>query len=313
MKWLKLLIPITAVLASSCTATIITEENIYETPAAAEILLEKDLWYIDMEKTVGDEEANFMQIAFTLSFDRGQLLANNNLTGIGETGNGLGTLVGQYFLSDDLLEVDHQIDGTKLMEIDIISSQQVTLTDVYTGTVYTLYGYYADEFDFEALFYDNLNYFLQEYTLWEKTYTSNYGALNDFDEENYLQFADHNGSQAFRSSVNTKNTDLSAIYWDYQGNYQVYNIPGEQYVKTLTLDYDFMYNDYFEVYVLNKNTIELFHPASGTLYQFSGRNPIRYLKNAEGTDAVKRRIRPATAPADMEVSRQGEYRSFEIE
>ena len=38
----------------------------------------------------------FLQRAFTISFDRGTLYANNNIVGIGKTGGGLGIDVGYY-------------------------------------------------------------------------------------------------------------------------------------------------------------------------------------------------------------------------
>ena len=56
---------------------------------------------------------------------------------------------------------------------------------------------------------------------------------------------------------------------------------GNPYLKYLTLDYDFLGNEYFELSVLNDNKIELFHPMSGTLYRFTGRGYIQY-KNKEG-------------------------------
>ena len=313
MKWLKLLVPVVAVLASSCTATIITEEAVFIEPDTRAVLSGKDIWYIDVHKTIGQESPNFMQIAFTLTFDRGDLLANNNLTGIGATGNGLGIPVGSYAVSGNLIEIEHDLDGLKQMRVEVIDPVHIKLVDLYTGVSYTLFGYDLDEFDYEALFYDNLHYFLQEYEVWEKTYTSNFGALNEFDKENFLRFFDKNGIQVFDSSIDRTNTALPYIYWDYSGEYEIYDIPGEAYVKTLTLDYDYPGNDYFEIYVLNKSTIELFHPASGTAYEFTGRLPIQYLKTTEDSDTYnKRRLRRSYDNPQMKVKRQGEHRSFEI-
>ncbi len=50
------------------------------------------------------------------------------------------------------------------------------------------------------MFYDNIHYFLQEYEAWEKTYTSEIGAINEFDNENYLQFLAGGSDDTFRSS-----------------------------------------------------------------------------------------------------------------
>ena len=43
-----------------------------------------------------------------------------------------------------------------------------------------------DEFDYDMLFYDNIEYFMQEYTAWERTDISLTGTPNPFDEEHYL-------------------------------------------------------------------------------------------------------------------------------
>ena len=59
-------------------------------------------------------------------------------------------------------------------------------------------------FDYDFVFYDNIHYFLQEYEAWEKTFTSEIGAINEFDNENYLQFL-AGGNDLLRSS----NTSLS--------------------------------------------------------------------------------------------------------
>ena len=45
-------------------------------------------------------------------------------------------------------------------------------------------------------------------------------------------------------------------------------------MKYLTLDYDYLGNEYFKLNVINDNTIALFHEASGTAYMFQGRGLI---------------------------------------
>jgi hypothetical protein len=313
MKWLKLLLPAAGIMLSACTTTVITDDPYYEVTTAADVLLGKDLWYIDIDETIGNESANFMQIAFTLSFDNGHLRANNNLTALGNLGSGMGMEIGSYAFSGNLLKVYHDIDGLKDMRIEVVNAHKVRLTDIYTGTSYALYGYYLDEFDYEALFYDNLHYFLQEYTLWEKTYTSTYGALNDFDQENFLNFSNSGGDLLFQSSIDKPGTSPGQVYWDYQGVYTVYQVAGEPYLKTLTLDYDYLGNDYFEISVLDKATIELFHPASGTVYVFKGRYPLQYLRPA-GEDSLPEggRLRIKYDIPEMKVKRLSDETSFNL-
>ena len=142
-------------------------------------------------------------------------------------------------------------------------------------------GYQRSNFNYDKLFYDNIHYFLQEYITWEKVYTSEYGNLNEFDNENFVQFLPGGGDGNFRSSQDEYGTDINNIYWDYTGIYNVDNVANEPYLKYLTLDYDYLGNEYFELSVVNDNTIELFHSDSGTLYRFKGRGYIQY-KNTEG-------------------------------
>ena len=54
-------------------------------------------------------------------------------------------------------------------------------------------------------------------------------------------------------------TATGALQWDFVGDYQVYDVENDETLKTLTLDYDFLGNDYFELYVINDSTIELYH------------------------------------------------------
>jgi len=68
----------------------------------------------------------------------------------------------------------------------------------------------------------------------------------------------------------------------------VYDIENDETLKTLTLAYDFMGNDYFELYVINDSTIELYHPSSETVYEFKGRGYQQYLKSGKSAVAKKR-------------------------
>ncbi len=63
---------------------------------------------------------------------------------------------------------------------------------------------------------------------------------------------------------------------------------GDETLKLLELDYDFMGDDYFELYVINDSTIELYHPNSGTVYEFSGLGYIQYLKGDASASDKKR-------------------------
>ena len=115
----------------------------------------------------------------------------------------------------------------------------------------------------------------------------------------YLQFfADGDGY--FRSSVDMTGIPLNSIQWDYQGDYEVYDVANDATLKTLTLDYDFLGNDYFELYVINDSTIELYHVSSGTVYEFTGRGYIQYLKSSDGTS----KKRSKTNNPVMDVTRQ---------
>ncbi len=280
------------ILLSSCyTEVIVEEEYIVESGFDTDRVLQShDLWYVDIQATTGKGEVPFLQRAFTISFNNGTLFANNNLVGIGKTGNGLGIDVGYYNTLKGAVEIDHDIDGFWLLEVIAINGNTIELYDGRSNTSYYLRGYQRNTFDYDLVFYDNINYFLQEYELWEKTYTSDEGALNDFDRENYLQFF----PTYFRSSLDQTGTHLGALQWDFVGDYQVYDTENDETLKTLTLGYDFLGNDYFELYVINDVTIELYHVASGTVYEFRGRGYQEFLKSGKGSEDKKRQkmVRP---------------------
>ena len=288
------------ILVSSCYAELIIEDEIFvETPGNTAALLESyELWYVDINATTGNGEIPFMQQAFTLTFDRGNLLANNNLVGIGKTGNGLGIAVGYYSPLSASVEIDHDVDGLWLLDIFVVNNNTLEFYHRGTDTSYFLKGYQRSTFDYDQVFYDNIQYFLQEYTLWEKVFTSETGAINEFDEETYLQFLPDSGGDFFRSSIDPPGIPISQVQWDYEGNYQIYDVRNDPSLKTLTLDYDFMGDDYFELYVVNDNTIELYHPDSGTLYEFKGRGFQQYLKSSAGK-AVKKRIKQKLPEMDV--------------
>ena len=281
---------ITALTLSSCYSEVIIDDvYVEEVPLqTGQILQAYDLWYLDIEATQGSGEVPFLQRAFTISFVNGWVYANNNISGIGKTGNGLGIRVGFYDAVAGILEIDHDVDGLWAFEVYQVNGRTLELYNRRSNTSYFLDGYQRSGFDYDRLFYENIELLLQEYDVWEKTYVSDTGFANEFDEENFLQFFQGNSGTRFRSSVDPVGTPLSQILWDYEGFYEIYDVQNDETLKTLTLDYAFMGNDYFELYVIDDRTVELYHPDSGTVYEFTGRGYIQYLKSDGDSQGRKR-------------------------
>ncbi|MGC1631201.1 MAG: nicotinic acid mononucleotide adenyltransferase [Gelidibacter sp.] len=287
MKAIKLLFgfALVATLFTSCETN-----TIYEEPSISlnQLLRSHDLWYVDINQTVGHGETPFLQIAFTLSFRNGVLYANNNLVGFGPNGqgNGYGIDVGEYEAYDMVLDVYHDVDGYQSFDVYQIDFNTIELYNPFNKTSYFLHGYQKSQFDYDFVFYDNIHYFLQEYQAWEKTYVSKKGALNEFDNENYLKFLAGGNDSEFRSSKDFKISNPNNIFWDYTGLYGVGNISGNKYLKTLTLDYDYFDNEFFELSVINDQRIKLYHSYSGTTYEFTGRGYIEYMRGVEGKSSI---------------------------
>tara|TARA_R110002012_G_scaffold322083_1_gene554876 strand:- start:53016 stop:53972 length:957 start_codon:yes stop_codon:yes gene_type:complete len=277
---------ISATLFTSChpDEIIVNSYNPDPQPSISlnQLLNRYELWYVDINETIGYNETPFLQIAFTISFRNGNLFANNNLVGFGNQGNGFGIQTGTYDAYNNILDVYHIIDGYQTFDVYQIDSNTIELYNPNNDTSYFLDGYQRSNFDYDYVFYDNIHYFLQEYEAWEKTYTSPTGIPNEFDYENYLQFLAGGNDSEFRSSQDVQMNNPNTIFWDYTGLYTVRNIPGERYLKTLTLDYDYFSDEFFELRVLNDAKIELYQPTSGTTYEFTGRGYIQFLRNAEG-------------------------------
>ncbi len=289
MKRLKLLLglALATTFFTSCYVETVHDNYVDNTPTISlnQLLNSYELWYVDINQTIGYGETPFMQMAFTMSFRSGVVYANNNLVGIGSQGNGFGIPVGDYDAYDMILDIYHDIDGYTTFDVYQTDNDTIELYNPYTDTSYFLHGYQRSNFDYDYVFYDNIHYFLQEYEAWEKTYTSEFGTLNEFDNENYLQFLSGGNDSEFRSSQDVDIIDPFNIYWDYTGIYGVGDIAGDMYVKTLTLDYDYFDNEFFELTVLDDATIELFHDASGTVYEFAGNGYTQYMRL--GTDGVQ--------------------------
>ena len=280
MKALKILsgLFVTITLFSSC---IITTDDLYvydDTISLEQLVTSHDLWYVDYNKTTGNSDVSFLSKAFTISFLDGHLYANNNLVGLEAIGNGYGLQIGYYETFNGVLEIEHNLDGFIDLEVQQLSNDEIRIRDTYTNTSYYLIGYQRSNFDYDLVFYDNIEYFLQEYVAWEKTYTSQEGALNEFDNENFLQFTPEQFN-TFRSSQDGFGTDIEYINWDYVGGYEVFDVEGYDNLKILTLDYESSDNEEFELSVINDGEVSLFHVDSETTYEFIGRNNIQF-KNA---------------------------------
>ena len=252
-----------------------------------------DLWYVDYNSTTGTGEVPFLSKAFTISFINGKMYANNNLVGIGTSGNGYGIQIGYYDTNNGILEIDHNLDGYYDFDVVQLSSDRLKLIDNYNNVSYYFDGYQKYNFDYDQIFYDNIEYFLQEYNVWEKTYTSTSGDLNEFDNENFLSFTPENIT-TFYSSQDEVGTTIANIYWDYVGDYSVANVQGYDNLKILTLDYDTSGNEEFELTVINDSTISLYYINSGTTYEFDRRGYIQYLKSSSAKETVRNEGRKRT-------------------
>ena len=303
MKALKLIFALVlmATVVTSCYVeeVVVVEEDpivvVDPTPTITlnQLLNTYELWYVDINRSNASGEIPFMQLAFTLSFRNGTVFANNNLVGIGEQGYGFGIDIGLYDAYSFVLDIEHDIDGFNSFDVTQLSDTEIELYHPPTGVRYVLVGYQRTNFDYDLLFYENIHYFIQEYTAWEKVSTEG-GAPNEFDYEHFLQFLPGGGDGNFQSSQDPRGSDIYNLFWDYTGIYNVDDVPGNAYLKYLTLDYDYLGNEYFELDVINDNTIALLHENSGTVYTFRGKGHIQY-KNTRG----KLRLPKATIEKQM--------------
>jgi len=293
MKTLKLLFAtlIIGLSISSCSIVIDDVNDPYNN--LEDVVTSYDLWYIDYNITEGTGEVPFLSKAFTISFINGKLFANNNLVGIGSNGNGYGIQIGNYNTYNGYLEINHLIDGYYDFDVIQVSNTKIRLRDNYNDVTYYLEGYQKFSFDYDQVFYDNIEYFLQEYVVWEKTYVSDTGDLNAFDDENYLRFTPENITTFYSSKDNT-GANIANLFWDYIGSYSVANVQGYDNLKNLTLDYDSSGTEKFELTVLNDGKISLYHLSSGTTYEFTGRNYIQYLKPSSAKSATSDKGRART-------------------
>ncbi len=292
MKSLKLLfaIIISGTLLSSCTEVFYDsyQEEVYQ-PSLENVVSSYDLWYIDYHRTTGTGDIPYVSRAFTLSFINGTLYANNNIADIGRTGNGLGIDVGNYNTFNGVLETNHDLDGANDFEVTVVSNNEIRIYNYRQNVNYYLIGYNTNNFDYDRLFYENIEYFLQEYIAWKKVDTFG-GTLNAFDDENYLAFTPENIT-TFYSSQDNLGTNIDLIDWSYVGGYEVYDVTGYEDLKILTLNYDGGDIEEFELSVINDSNIRLYHINSDTTYDFSGRGFVQYLKGEKTVKTAKETVR----------------------
>ncbi|MGK0455525.1 MAG: hypothetical protein ACJAYY_003024 [Paraglaciecola sp.] len=287
MKTLKLLLAIfiTGTLLSSCSSN--SFEN-YQ-PTLEDVVSGYDVWYVDYHRTSGSGDIPFVSRAFTLSFINGILYANNNIVDIGRTGNGLGIDVGTYDTFNGLLETNHDLDGINDFEVTILSDNEIRIYNFRQNVNYYLIGYNTDNFNYDQLFYENIEYFLQEYIAWEKVDAVG-GTPNAFDDENYLQFTPENIT-TFYSSQDSFGAQVELISWDYVGGYEIFDVTGYEDLKILTLNYDGGDIEEFELSVIDDGNISLYHLNSDTTYDFSGRGFLQYLKDENTVKSAKDLVR----------------------
>jgi hypothetical protein len=293
MKAIKLLFltVITGALFSSCSVyvdDVIVDDGF----SLNQFMSSYDLWYVDIHRTTGNGEVPFVTRAFTLSFLNGTMYANNNISGIGFTGNGFGIPVGNYNAFGDVLETIHDIDGRHDFIVTQISPNEIRISDTFQNVSYILVGYQRGNFDYDMLFYDNIEYFLQEFEAWEKTGTAG-GNPNLFDDENFLLFTPEN-TTTFYSSVDDFGTNIGDILWDFTGFYEVFNVQGFNDLKILTLNYDGGDIEEFELSVINDQRVQLYHLSSETTYEFSGRGFIQFRNNEKDESTVRNEGRKRT-------------------
>ena len=292
MKRVKLLfaILITGTILSSCT-TIINDPfvELEEPISLEEVVSGYDLWYVDYHRTIGNGDVPFLSKAFTISFINGIMYANNNIVDIGRTGNGLGIDVGSYDTFNGLLETNHDLDGFHNFEVTIISNNEIEIHNRRQNVSYFLIGYQVNEFDYDRLFYENIEYFLQEFIAWEKLTTQG-GVPNAFDSENYLAFTPENNT-TFYSSQDNFGTHVDILRWSYVGDYEVFDVAGFEDVKILTLYYEGEDIEEFELTVVNDDSIRLFNLNSQTTYDFRGRGFVQFLKGTKTKKDTKDIVR----------------------
>lgn len=306
MKILKLLFLIlVTTMVTSCTVNneIIRPNDVNQRISLNELISGYDLWYVDYHQTKGNSEIPFLSRAFTISFINGTMYANNNIAGVGKTGNGLGIAIGNYNAFNELLETSHRLDGNYSFEVLQISDNEIRINDIHSNVSYLLVGYQRDNFDYKKLFYENIEYLLQEYSVWERVEVNN-GNKNAFDQEHFLKFTAENDA-TFYSSKDHFGTSIAYINWGFIGKYTVYDVTGYKNLKGLRLSYRNGDEETFELKIRNSRTIELYHHSSQTTYLFLGKGFLQFLRESKaGVKKVKENDRKRTKIIRKKVDRK---------
>jgi len=244
-------------------------------PDYSYILQNFDLWEVDHSLTTGPSNSSvpFIDRAITLSFFDRILYANNNFSGFGITGNGFGIPVASYVLGYNTISINHDVYGRFTLELIFLGQNKILLYDRNQGVSYTLFGYNKSNYDYDYVFFNNIEFFLQEFNAWRKISTTG-GSANLFDDENFLGF-DTSGS-VFHSSIDNVNTPIDFLQWNFSGIYSISNTVNPKR-KVLSLDYGNSI-ERFELIHVNDNTIDLYHYASSTTYTFQGQGYIQFLR-----------------------------------
>ena len=266
----------------NCTVVEYHEEDYYNMPLT-EFLSSNEIWYVEINQTLGYGEIPFLQMAFTISFRNNVLYANNNLVGFGNNGDGFGVPVGNYIAGSNSIQISHVIDGLYDFEVYQTGPNQIELYDPFSETSYFLTGYQRYNFDYDYLFYDNVSYFLEEYHVWEK-HSQNNDGYQPFDDENYINFSSSNNQ--FLSSLDYNVFDLNSIYWDYEGSFSISDYSSSMYLKNLQLFYyGYDETEQFVLEVLSDDTIRLKSVSTNKLYYFKGRGLISYMRPSKESKA----------------------------
>jgi len=266
---------------SSCTIENHLDENYNDETVyvLSDFLVSYDLWYVDINKTTGTGNIDFMSKAFTMSFfPDGEVYANNNIVGLGITGNGFGISIGTYdvYNSNGVVSIYDDLAGRFDFEVRQLSVNEITLYNRSRNVTYYLVGYQKYNFDYDRLFYENITYFLQEYEVWTKSYENIVDNSAPFIAENHLRFYVDGQENVFESSETSPVASIANIYWDYSGVYQVENTSVED-VKQLILYYDINGStEEFVLTILNDQTIELRNLHTDNIYRFTGRDYIQF-------------------------------------
>ena len=155
-----------------------------------------------------------------------------------------------------MVDISHDIDGAWTFDVFAVGNSTLELYNRRTDTSYFLDGYQRRNFDYDRLFYENIHYLLQEFDAWEKTFTSEVGAVIEFDDENFLRFFGDNGGY-FQSSIAIMKIIVKII---------------------------------------------MYHVASVTVYEFTGRGFVQYLKSKEKVS--KKRTKSSNKKMNVERKRK---------